>query len=208
MRKSILVVLMALASIVRAEDAVPTLDGVIAEGEWSGAARHALTGGGDVLLMMRNGTLYVAVRGAKRGLASLCIGDERRVAILHSSAALGTAAYARDGERWSRRADFDYELRDSPRTGAPSEDAKARHMLQWSWLANPSHTGAPIREFAIQASDARRFLAVAFVTVDEPMTIAYWPETVNDDCAALRLGQGWAGESQVFAPARWYRIGD
>ncbi len=180
---------------------VPQLDGAIGADEWKGAQSHALKGGGEVLLLQRGEVLYVAVRGEKRGIASLCVGDADRVSVLHASAALGTAEYAREKDGWRRRANFKYEVRE-----AATEEARAKHLAEWAWLSNPSRAGTPVREFAIELTPERRFLSVAFVTFDGGDAIAYWPETVRDDCAALRLGQGWAEESQTFAPATWYRL--
>ena len=184
-----------------AANVVPQLDGAIGADEWKGAQQHALKGGGEVLLLQREKVLYVAVRGEKRGIASLCVGDGNRVSVLHASAALGTAEYAREGDAWRRRANFKYEVRE-----AASDEAKAKHRGEWAWLANASRAGTPVREFAIELTPERQFLAVAFVTFDGGDAIAYWPEGVRDDCAALRLAQGWAEETQTFAPATWYRV--
>ena len=187
--------------------AAPKIDGVIDEKEWAGAQRYPLTGGGDVLLLEQDEVLYVGVRGEKTGLASLCVGDGDRVSILHSSAALGTAGYARSGDQWQKKTDFTFEIRDSPRTGPPTEADKAKHFERWGWISNSSFQGSPVREYAIKLTPERQFLGVAFVEIEgDDMSVAYWPETVQDDCSALRLGQGWLGENQKFSPATWYRL--
>jgi len=186
--------------------AAPEIDGVIGEKEWAGSARHELAGGGDLLLLRRGDMAYVAVRGAATGLASLCVGNAKTVSILHSSAALGTAVYERAGDAWRRQKNFEFVVRDSPRTGPPSGEAKQKHMQDFGWLSNPSFRGSPVREFAIRLAPERQFLGVAFVTTDGEGTVASWPASMRDDCAALRLGQGWTEESQKFEPQTWHRL--
>lgn len=186
--------------------AAPRIDGVIGEKEWAGSERHELAGGGEVLLLRRGDMIYLAVHGASTGLASLCVGNAKTVSILHSSAALGTAIYDRAGDGWQRQKNFEFVVRDSPRTGPPSDDVNQKHMQEWGWLSNPSHRGSPVREFAIRLTPERQFLGVAYVTTDGEGSVASWPRSMRDDCAALRLGQGWTEEAQKFEPQTWHRL--
>src|SRR5687768_2738866 len=79
-----------------------------------------LTGGGEVTLRRDGEYLRVSVTGPRAGLASLCVGDDSRVRILHASAAVGEAVYERDGERWTLKSGFDWKLRDSA-SGGPTD---------------------------------------------------------------------------------------
>jgi hypothetical protein len=54
-----------------------------------------MIGGGEVTLRQDGDDLRVTVTGPRAGLASVCVGDESRVRILHASAAIGEAAYER-----------------------------------------------------------------------------------------------------------------
>lgn len=54
-----------------------------------------MIGGGEVTLRQDGDDLRVTVIGPRAGLASLCVGDESRVRILHASAAVGEALYER-----------------------------------------------------------------------------------------------------------------
>ncbi len=183
--------------------AAPRIDGVIGPDEWAGARRQALEGGGEALLLREGDVLYVAVAGPRPGIASLCVGNDTRVSILHASAALGTATYEKDGAQWRRRRNFEYVVRDSPRTGPPSEEEKAKHLAEEGWLANSSRSAAPAREFAVRLTPERVALGVAFLGTDDPPAVSHWPSTIGDDCKAVRLGQGWADEVQRFAPMTW-----
>jgi hypothetical protein len=169
----------------------------------STAETHALVGGGETTLRRVGDRLFVTVRGAKPGLASLCIGDAERVEILHASAALGTAVYVRDGGRWRLARGFAFTVRDSATAGAPSEAEKTAHLEREGWLANPSLSGKPVREFEIRLGARRQLLGVTFLATDEPMSVAYWPPTMDDACRATRLLQGRTDETVELRPEMW-----
>jgi len=165
--------------------------------------RHALVGGGEALVRRSGDRVFVRVRGEKAGFASLCMGDQGRVEILHASAALGTAVYGREGSRWRLENGFTFTVRDSPKTGPPTEAEKRAHLEKQGWLANPSHTGAPQRDYEIRLDERRRFLGVAFLTIDQPMTVSYWPPSMDPACRAMRLLQGYTDETMDFRPETW-----
>lgn len=52
----------------------------------------ALEGGGGVTMRRDGDALHVTVTGPRAGLASLCVGDDRRIRILHASAAVWPAS--------------------------------------------------------------------------------------------------------------------
>jgi hypothetical protein len=182
----------------------PIIDGRIDAQEWKEATRAAMTGGGEMQMLTRGEFLYVAVRGPKKGLASLCILKGPTVRILHASAAVGEAAFVRDGASWTKQKDFEWILRDSPRTGAPSEQAKTDFLASAGWVANASAAGSPEREFKIQASDVEA-IAVTFLSTDEPMVVSYWPAAVDDSCRSMEVPQGNLPASARFNAASWFR---
>ena len=186
--------------------ASPVIDGRIGDEEWAGAERHALEGGGDLQLLRRGEDLFVAVRGAGPGLASLCVAAGTTVRILHASAAVGEGAYVQQGttDTWTKRADFDWAFRDSPRGAAPAEDAKTAFFAKSGWLANASAAGSPDREFRIRAAGVES-LAVTYLTV-QGLSLAHWPPSVADDCKAVRIAQGFLPDTARFAPSGWHVI--
>jgi hypothetical protein len=184
--------------------ASPIIDGRIDPQEWAGATRASMTGGGEMQLLRSGEFLYLAVRGPKSGLASLCVSKGATVRILHASAAVGEAAFARDGESWTKHKDFEWVLRDSPRTGGASEQAKTDFLASAGWVANASAAGSREREFKIRASDVEA-IAVTFLSTDEPMTVSYWPASVDDACRSVEIPRGNLPASARFNVASWHR---
>jgi hypothetical protein len=164
-----------------------------------------LAGGGDVTLREQQGVLHVTVSGPRAGLASLCVGDDTRVRILHASAAVGEAAYDRSGNTWALTSKFDFKLRDA-RTGPPTEQEHAGYFSTMGWVANASRAGDAKREFRIRLSDAVQFVGVTFFTTNEPMTVSYWPASMADDCRAVKVAQGFLPETADFRPSTWQRV--
>lgn len=185
----------------------PVIDGVVGEAEWQGAQREPMEGGGEVLLLRRGDTLFVALLPKDKGTASLCLGDANRVSVLHASAALGTAVYEKKNATWSLVNGFEYVVRDSPRTGAPAAEQKTKHLSEQGWLANPDHRGTSPREFEIHLRDGWSWLGVAMLDFTvEPNTVSHWPKQIADDCRALRLVQGWTDPALQFAPETWMKL--
>lgn len=174
----------------------PAIDGVVGDAEWAGARHERLKGGGKILLLPRDGVLYVAVTGKTPGIATVCAGNASEVSILHASAALGTAKYERHVEGWFLTQNFEFSPRD------PTDEQKAKFFEDSGWIANASRSGVPAREFAIRMKPRWERISVAFLGT-EPSTIASWPESIGDDCSALRLNQGWLDQKQRFVPAAW-----
>jgi len=168
-----------------------------------GASR--MIGGGDVTLRWSREELHVTVTGPRAGLASLCIGDESRVRILHASAAVGEAVYERSGEQWVLKSKFEFKLRDT-RTGPPTEAERAQYLSSMGWVANASRAGDVARAFTVHLSDRIRFVGVTFLSTDEPMTLSYWPPSMDDGCREMTVAQGYLPDSAPFRPAGWHRV--
>ena len=164
-----------------------------------------LTGGGEVTITSNGDFLDVAVKGPRSGLASLCVGDDRTVRILHASAAVGEAIYERDGDSWKLRTGFEWKLRDAS-TGPPSEEQVKQFFASTGWTANPSRTGDPQRNFRIRVTDRTRYLGVTFLTTSEPMAVSYSPAAMNDDCRAVKISQGYLPETARFDPRNWHQV--
>jgi len=182
----------------------PVINGRIDQQEWSGATRAAMIGGGEIQMLRSGEYLYIAVRGPKNGLGSLCMSKGSTVRILHASAAVGEAAFLRDGASWTKRKDFEWVLRDSPRAGGVTERAKTDFLTSAGWVANASAAGSPDREFKIRASDVEA-LAVTFLSTDKPMAVSYWPASVDDACRSMELPQGNLPASARFNVTSWHR---
>ena len=165
----------------------------------------ALTGGGEVTLSRTGEFLDVAVEGPRAGLASLCVGDDSRVRIMHASAAVGEANYEKDGDRWILKSGFEWKLRDA-RTGPPTEEQVNAFLASVGWTANASRAGDPRRNFRIRLTERTRYLAVTFLTTDEPMAVSHWPADMNDDCRAVKVAQGFLPQTARFDPDDWHQV--
>jgi len=183
----------------------PTIDGNIDQQEWAGAERHALSGGGELLLLKSGGELYVAVKGGARGIASLCIGDREQVEVLHASAALGTAVYKRHDRSWVRSDAFAWEARDRAAPADQLAAERARFFADHQWIANASSAESPNREFRIQLTPTRRQLGVAFLDT-AAMRAAHWPANVLDGCVETELLRGDAPKLLRLNPQRWHEV--
>ena len=164
-----------------------------------------LVGGGEVSIVRDAEVWRVTVTGPKAGLASLCLADQKGVRILHASAAVGEGLYARSGDTWALESGFDFKLRDKPKT--PKSDAERDAFFETKgWLANADNSGTQPRTFIIRHSEAPRWLGVTFFTTSEPMAVSYWPETMDDDCRAKKVAQGYLDPTAQFHPERWHPL--
>lgn len=169
-------------------------------------SRASMIGGGDVLVSKDGDVWRVVVTGARAGLASLCIADDRRVRILHASAAVGVGTYLRDGASWSLQAGFDFKLRDGNQGQSPTEAERRDYFTTMGWVANADSTGTRPREFLIRDAADIRFLGVTFLSTSEPMAVSHWPETMDDDCRAMKVAQGYLAPAAAFRPERWHHL--
>ena len=183
----------------------PTIDGNVTEQEWTGAQRAKLEGGGELRLMAQGKFLFIAIRGPRPGLASVCVAQGKTVRILHASAAIGDAIFERWGDMWMKRKEFEWTLRDSPRSPEPSQEVKAEWLGKSGWLANASAAGSPVREFKILSKDVE-WIGMTFLATENPMAVAYWPSTMHDDCRSLKIPQGYLPDTARFDPSSWYQL--
>lgn len=180
----------------------PLIDGVLGEGEWTGARHETMEQGGEVWLRRDGDRLFVAIKAAKNGIASLCTGNQKEVEILHASAALGTARFVREGNDWKAAQDFTWTVRENA-TAAQRQ----QHLESAGWLANSHRHPHPIREFEVRLRPGRELLGLTFLHTDEPHSVAYWPKTIDDDCRAIALGQGYVAAGKRFQPGGWAKTG-
>ena len=164
-----------------------------------------MIGGGEVALRQNGDDLRVTVTGPRSGLASLCVGDESRVRILHASAAIGEAAYERSAEQWVLKSKFEFKLRDT-RTGPPSEADRTQYLSTMGWVANASRTGDVTRTFTVHLGERIRYLGVTYLATDEPMALSHWPASMDDGCREMKIAQGYLPDTAQFRPAGWHRI--
>jgi hypothetical protein len=183
----------------------PKIDGTLDPKEWSGATRVPLAANmGHALLMHDGGYLYVALVGAKPGIGSICARGRTGVRVLHASAALGTAAFEPEKGKWKMTRGFTWTNRDTGASPAAMEDRK-KFLASDGWFANTSRTAMTEREYQIPVGTQREVPIVLgfFTFTPEEQRLAYWPDTVEDDCADPELASGFTEREYRFDPSKW-----
>jgi Tol biopolymer transport system component len=186
----------------------PILDGVLEPSEWAGALQDKLSDGGGLFLMQDGETLYVGIRASAKGsgVGNICIDRGEQVAILHSSAALGTAIYEKDGAEWQQIQDFSWRCRNTGSSAAAQEE-RSEFLQAEGWLANNGRMGVPEEvEYQIAMPEGSLRLAVSFLGPPGFDSVAAWPQDLGDDCQNIRLVTGPVPERLKFSPQTWMTV--
>ena len=184
----------------------PAIDGTITDGEWDGAAVEAFSDGSELLLIYADGDLYLGIRSNTPDMIATNVfvnrGDE--IAIMHSSAALGTAIYQRSGDQWEKTQDFNWQCRDSSSSDS-AKAARAKFLQQEGWLANISYMGNPEEvEYRIELSEDVLRVAVNFLRASNLSEKIPWPINLDDDC--IKPTPGGYPDSLSFSPDQWVTL--
>jgi len=185
----------------------PTIDGTLSPGEWDGAATGLFADGSELFLMYGDGYLYLAIRSITPEMIAGNIfvdrGDE--IAILHASAALGTALYAKAGDRWEQTQGFVWRCRRTG-NGAAAQAERDAFLQEEHWAAANSRTGTPAElEYQIAVADETVRLAANILRSSNPDEKTAWPAGLDDDC--IKPTPGGLPEASHFSPGKWATAG-
>jgi len=183
----------------------PTLDGTLSPGEWDGARREVFSDGSELLLMQNGGYLYLGIRAHIRNVSvwSVCLDRGDEIAVLHSSAALGTAVYKRTESGWQRARTFAWTLRDTSNSETAHQGRK-QFLEEEGWLASLGTMGKPEEvEFQLAMPKGMLRLALAFLLPPGFDKAAYWPAGPDDDPGNMDLLRGDAPAQARFSPEQW-----
>ena len=185
----------------------PTIDGTLSPGEWDGAATDLFADGSELFLIYSDGYLYLGIRSTTPEMIAGNIfvdrGDE--IAILHASAALGTALYAQAGESWEQIQGFAWRCR-STGNGKAAQAERDAFFREEHWVAANSRTGTPAElEYQIAAADGTLRLAANILRSSSPDSKTPWPADLDDDC--IKPTPGGLPEALRFSPHRWATVG-
>jgi hypothetical protein len=186
----------------------PTIDGTFSPDEWAGARQEALSDGSELYLLHDGDYLYLGLRSATRGngVVSICLDRGQAVAVLHSSAALGTAVYEPDGEEWQQTRPFAWKCRSIDKSAAAQQE-RDRYLEQEGWLANNGNMGTPEEvEYRIAMPEGGLRLAVTYLGPPSYNSVAAWPASLNDGCRNLQLITGPIPKRLEFAPGTWVAV--
>lgn len=181
----------------------PTLDGTLMPGEWDGARRETFADGSELHLMQGEGYLYVGIRANTPGMivGNVFVNRGAQVAVLHASAALGTAVYERGRNNWQMTRGFSWCCRDTG-DGEAARAERAAFLEQEGWMAATSPMGAPEEmEYRIQLTGDTLRLAVTFIRASDPNVKIAWPASLHDDCVRP-TPSGFPAEL-AFSPEQW-----
>jgi hypothetical protein len=181
----------------------PAIDGTLSPGEWDGAAMGLFADGSELFLMYSDGYLYLAIRSITPEMIAGNIfvdrGDE--IAILHASAALGTALYAQASDRWEQTQGFTWRCRRTGNGGAAQAERDA-FLREEYWVAANSRTGTPAElEYQIAVADETVRLAANILRSSNPDEKTPWPATLDDDC--IKPTPGGLPEALHYSPDKW-----
>lgn len=184
----------------------PTMDGALSPGEWNDAAAESFADGSQLLLLQAGDYIYLAIRAIESEMIASNIfisrGDE--IAILHASAALGTAIYQKGADGWQQVQDFSWRCRSTGNSQAAIAE-HAKFLEDEGWLAANGLMGTPNElEYQIRIPDQDFSLAVVYIKTTYPYEKVPWPVKLVDDC--IQPSSGGLPPELQFSPAQWARL--
>jgi hypothetical protein len=199
--------LLMLAPISIPKGPAPKIDGRIEPTEWAGSYEVPMPGAGRLMLRHDGRYLYVGIDGSAQGFPSACTVRGDSVTIMHSSAAVGTATYARGESDWKQRHGFTFALR-SRDVSAAGMQAQADFLASNGWVASNSAMSPTQREMKISLSlfePGNAMLALGYYLGNDGPVVR-WPQSADDGCTALKTVQGFLPPSIDFHPDVWARL--
>ena len=192
------------------ETAPPAIDGSLSPGEWDAARQETLAAGSQLFLLKSGDYSYVGIQANPGqmiagldmlvGSVYLYRGDE--IAILHASAALGTAIYQQTADGWSQTQGFTWYCRDFSES-EEADAAREAFLDQDGWVASIGYMGTfNEMEFKIQLTGEPMRMVVAFQ--GNPRAKIVWPTGVKD--GTLRFISGNLTDKAYFSPEEWAEV--
>ena len=184
----------------------PTIDGTISPGEWDNAVIETFSDGSELLLMHGEGYLYLGIRASTPEMivGNIFIEQGDKITILHSSAALGTAIYQKEADRWQQTQEFVWRCRNTSDSEAAQAE-RAAFLQEEHWVAANSRMGTPNElEYQIEVTNVSLRTAVSFIRGSNPNAKIPWPNDLDDDC--IKPTPGGMPAQYHFSPDKWATI--
>lgn len=160
----------------------PTIDGTITDQEWRNATVHHFKDGSEVYLMVSGGDLFLAIRAVGGGMiaGNVFLEEGDQISILHTSAALGTALYQKDGGQYRKIKDFSWCCR-SKIDNEASRLVREEFFTEEGWLGVNSFLGTENElEYRISLAGQPEKIAVNFIHADGEEDKQVWPVDLED----------------------------
>jgi hypothetical protein len=183
------------------ERAIPVIDGTISPGEWQDARVEYFFEDSELFLMRSEDYWYIGIRADTRDLivVNIFIARGEDINILHASAALGTASYQKEADKWLLTREFTWFCRDT----SDSPEARAEReafLMAEGWVATNSYIGNPNEmEFQVKREEDALPLAVTFIVVPGNSP-TFWPTGLQD---ATSRSLDELPERINFTPDEW-----
>ncbi len=154
---------------------VPAIDGSLSEGEWDDAAILSAENGLSIYAKHQGTVLYIGMRSARPAVANVLVAFPDETRILHSSAALGTATYIRDGDTWRLRRDFVWACRD-PGGSASARAERSQFRESQGWIASTTFMGTPGEtEYEMDWDETAIAVSILVAPTSDPGAVVSWP---------------------------------
>ncbi len=183
------------------------IDGAMSPGEWDSAGVEAFSDGSELLLMYSEGYLYLGIRAntPEMIVGNIFIDHGDEIAILHSSAALGTALYQKGMNSWQQTQGFIWCCRRIDNSDV-AQTERVAFLKGEHWIAANARMGSPNElEYQIEMTSETLRLAINFMRVSNPNVKTPWPNDLDDDC--IKPTPGGMPAQLHFSPDSWATIG-
>ncbi len=181
----------------------PEIDGILSSGEWDGALVETFADGSKLYLLQTVDYLYLGIQANTFGMiaGNLFIHQGNEIAILHSSAALGTAIYLKDEYSWKQIQDFTWCCR-STGNSESAQIERVEFLHEEGWLAANGRMGTPNElEYQIKIADQNIRISTVYIKGTYPYEKVPWPADLDDDC--ILPTPGGLPEELYFSPGKW-----
>jgi uncharacterized protein YceK len=184
----------------------PIIDGILSPGEWADATVETFADGSQLLLLQAGDFIYLGIKANESGTIAGNVfiqrGDE--IAILHTSAALGTAVYKKGEDSWKQTQDFTWRCRNTGNSESAQAE-RAEFLKDEGWLAANGLMGTPNElEYQIKIPDQDFRLAMVYIKATYPYEKVPWPAKLDDDC--IQPASGGLPLVMQFSPAQWAKL--
>jgi hypothetical protein len=183
------------------QGSIELLDGTLGENEWGEAEHIQMNNGDDIYLMSDGDYLYLGIRSYESLVGSICIADDEKISILHSSAALGSAIYHKEGENWRRVQNYNWQMREAD-MDEETQQARSDYLANNGWIASIGYMGNGEEvEYQIEMPEDGLRFAVAYLVYGGKLY--WWPQELEDDCHNNQLISGTPPTLLSFSPENW-----
>lgn len=182
------------------------LDGTIDNEEWRDASSAIFWDFTQLKLMHYNGYLMLGIPTASNPVVTIFLQKGNEIYVCHSSAALGTAIFRKNGNLWERVQSFTWYCRDTSMSES-AQNARSNFLAANGWTASNGSMGNSNQvEYKFAMPDDSLNIAIASLGGPDYTSLQFWPSNLTDSCRDITLTTGPIPESATFLPHEWITI--